>query len=147
MKTPITLEIEERLKAKAKRECKRYAFEVDVPRGVCDFVTTKMNFDNYSMPYVICYEIKVSFSDYQYSENGANFVGDENYYVMPAELLEEIIEKQAQGKFQLVGVITYKNGRFYKKSDGKWNYKQKLSFEERMRLMDTMLMRALYDKE
>ena len=143
MKTDMTLEIEEKLTAKAKRESKRYALEVPVPKGICDFVTTKINYDNHSIPYVTCYEIKVSFSDYQYSDNGANFVGDENYYVMPHELLEEILSKNAQGKLQGVGVYTYKGGKFYKKTDGK-AHRCKLTLEDKWQLMDAMLMRTLY---
>ena len=119
IKTDLTLEIEEKLKAKAKRESKRYALEVRVTGGICDFVTTKVMPANHNMPWVTCYEIKTSFNDYQYSENGANFVGDENYYVIPDDLINEIIEKQANGKFTHVGLISYKNGKFYKKTDGK----------------------------
>lgn len=114
-----------------------------MPKGICDFVTTKINFENHKIPYVICYEIKVSFEDYQYSGNGTNFVGDENYYVMPEELINEIISKNAQAKFTGVGIYSYKNGRFYKKSDGK-AYRCKLSLEDKIVLMDTILMKSLY---
>ncbi len=139
------MEIEEKLKAKAIRESKRYAFEVRVPNGICDFVTTKIDFRNHNIPWVTCYEIKVSFSDYQHSENGANFLGDENYYVMPSELLEEILSKNAQGKLQGKGLYTYKDGRFYKKTDGK-AYQCKLSLEDKWLLMDRMIMKSLYNE-
>lgn len=145
MKSKLTLEIEEKLKEKAKRESKRYAFEVRVKGGICDFVTTKINFENHNIPYVTCYEIKVSFSDYQHSDNGANFVGDENYYVMPKELLEEIIRKNAQGKLQGIGVYTYSNGKFRKHTDGK-THRCKQTLQDKLLLMDTMLMRSLYDR-
>jgi len=143
IKTNATIEIEEKLKAKAIRESKRCGLEVRVPNGICDFVTTKAMPSNHNIPWVTCYEIKVSFGDYQHSENGANFVGDENYYVMPEELLNEIISKQAQGKLQGVGLYTYKNGKFYKKTDGK-AFRCKLSLEDKWLLMDRMIMKALY---
>lgn len=143
MKTDLTLEIENKLKAKAQRESKRYAFEVPVPNGICDFITTKISYENHNIPYVTCYEIKVSLSDYWNSENGANFLGDENYYVMPDELIEEIISKNKQGKFQGVGLISYENGKFYKKTDGK-AFRCKLTLEDKLKLMDFMMMRMLY---
>lgn len=143
IKSVVTKEIEEKLKVKAFRDSNRYAFEVRVPNGICDFVTTKIDPANHNIPWVTCYEIKVSFSDYQHSENGVNFVGDENYYVMPEELLNEIVRKQAQGKLQGVGLYTYKNGRFHKKTDGK-AFRCKLKLEDKWLLMDRMIMKSLY---
>lgn len=143
IKTDLTKEIEDKLKSKALRESNRYAFEVRVPNGICDFVTTKIEPSNHNIPWVTCYEIKVSFNDFQHSDNGMNFVGDENYYVMPEELLDEIINKNAQGKLSKAGLYTYKNGKFYKKTDGK-AYRCKLSLEDKLLLMDRMIMKALY---
>jgi len=39
-----------------------------------------------------CYEIKSSVEDFN-SKNGHNFIGDFNYYVMPAEVYEAVKEK------------------------------------------------------
>lgn len=116
-----------------------------MPNGICDFVTTKICPNNHNIPFVTCYEIKVSFNDYQYSENGANFLGDANYYVMPAELLEEIISKNAQGKLQGVGIYIYKDSRFHKKTDG-ISKKCKLTLEDKWLLMDRMIMSSLYEQ-
>ena len=141
-KTNLTLEIENALRDRAKRESSRYAFEVPVPGGICDFVTTKINFGNHCLPYVTCYEIKVSLSDYWNSEHGANFVGDENYYVMPKELLNEIMEKKKQSKLQGKGIIIYHKSGLRKKVDGK-AFRTSLNLEQKFKLMDTMLMRIL----
>ena len=57
----------------------------------------------------ICYEIKISKSDFE-SRNGHNFVGDKNYYIVPEEMIEFVKEKL---KFnRQVGLIEYKqNGK------------------------------------
>jgi len=110
-KTNLTLEIEKKLKEKYKKTGERYAFEVPFKDGICDFVTAKTNTSNNKLPFIICYQIKVSFSDLK-SENGHNFFGDENYYVIPEELLEEIILKKENWRFEGKGIIIYKNERF-----------------------------------
>ncbi len=120
--------------------------EVPVPNGICDFVTSKLSFENHSIPYMTCYEIKVSLRDYWNSENGANFVCDENYYVMPQELIDEIIKKQKQSKFTGVGLISYKDGKFKKMTDGR-AFRCKLSLEQKIRVLDQMLMRVLYHNQ
>lgn len=52
---------------------------------------------------VQCFEIKISKSDF-HSKNGHNFVGNLNYYVIPAELYENIRGEVPEG----IGVILYK---------------------------------------
>lgn len=145
MKTELTLEIEEALKVRSRRDYTRYALEVRVPNGIADFVTAGIDSTNHSIPLITVYEIKVSFGDYYHSDNGANFVGDSNYYVMPAELLDEIIKKEANGKLMGIGVITYKDGKLRKRTDGaRHKHHKRLTLEQRFRIMDTMLMRAIY---
>jgi len=51
---------------------------------------------------VICYEIKVSMADFK-SKNGHNFVGNENYYVMPLELYTKVKDQVPAD----IGVIAY----------------------------------------
>ena len=145
-KTDLTLEIEEALRQRNKSKCERYAFEVPIGKGICDMVTTKILYENHCIPWVTCYEIKVSMSDYWNSDNGANFEGDENYYVMPKELIEEIIAKGKQTKIPNgVGVISYNgNHKLRKKTDGvahRWSCN--LTLTDKFKLMDTMLMRIL----
>jgi hypothetical protein len=53
---------------------------------------------------VICYEIKVSKSDFA-SRHGHNLVGNLNYYVMPHRLYPEVKDKIKDG----IGVITLAN--------------------------------------
>ena len=145
-KTNLTLEIEEALKNKFKKDYTRYAFEVPVPNGIVDALTAKIQYRNHNIPWFTCYEIKVSLSDYWNSENGANFIGDENYYIMPAELIDEIIAKGKQSKFEKAGLIQYKEGKFKKLTDGVYanNLKHcELTLNDRFNLLDKMLMRVL----
>ena len=51
---------------------------------------------------VICFEIKISISDFK-SKNGHNFIGNLNYYVMPYELYKNVKEIIPAN----IGVITY----------------------------------------
>ena len=52
----------------------------------------------------ICYEIKITKADFK-SENGHNFVGNKNYYVIPSDLLDFTKDKlKNQTK---VGIITF----------------------------------------
>jgi len=51
---------------------------------------------------VVCFEIKVSRADFK-SKNGHNFVGNLNYYVVPAELQPKIMDLVEDG----VGVLAY----------------------------------------
>lgn len=146
-KTEMTLEVEEALRKRARSESKRYAFEVPVPNGICDFVTTKLDYRNCKIPHITCYEIKTSFNDFFYSKNGANFIGDENYYVVPSELWKEIVSKDAQVKIPSgVGLIFYYQDKkqLRKKTDGKNNL-CKLGISDKFQIMDNMLMRSLYE--
>ena len=61
---------------------------------------------------ITCFEIKINKADF-HSKNGHNFVGNLNYYVVPAELYE-VIKKDISSE---VGVILYKNGNLRKKRD------------------------------
>lgn len=145
-KTALTIELEDALREKFKSDCKRYAFEVPVSGGIVDCLTSKIQYRNNNLPWFTCYEIKVSLSDYWNSENGANFIGDENYYVMPAELIDEIIKKGKQSKFEKAGLIQYKDGKFKKLTDGVYaNNLQhcELTLNDRYNLLDKMLMRVL----
>lgn len=49
-----------------------------------------------------CYEVKISKSDFK-SKNGHNFYGNRNYYVVPVELYNDIIDMVPQD----IGVIVY----------------------------------------
>lgn len=145
-KTDLTFEIEEALRSRAKSKCERYAFEVPIAGGICDFVTAKLVFENHKIPHITCYEIKVSFSDFFYSENGANFVGDDNYYVIPQELWYEIVSKNGQTKIPNgVGMIFYYgDGKLRKQTDSnRHRWADRLSLEDRFVVMDTMIMRIL----
>lgn len=51
---------------------------------------------------IICFEIKVSLTDFK-SKNGHNFIGNLNYYVMPYELYKEVKELIPAN----IGVVTY----------------------------------------
>jgi hypothetical protein len=142
-KSELTLDIERCLINKAVKNSQRYASEVSVGGGICDFVTIKSDYQNNNIPHVTCYEIKVSLQDFK-SENGHNLVGDKNYYVVPKELYNELIEKgiihNHNGYSYHYGVITYT------KSTMKTVLKQRfetceLSLDDRFKLLDEMLMR------
>jgi hypothetical protein len=135
-KTKLTLEIEKALCNKANKNCDRYALEVPVPNGICDFVSIGIDYRNHGIPIIRCYEIKISYSDFK-SKNGHNFVGDFNYYVVPEKLYNEKIHNKEY--LRGVGLIVYKNGKFYEKVNS-LNVTS-LSLDKKFRLMDTMLMR------
>lgn len=122
MKTDLTVKIENELVKKYyfdKDGCglgRRFAFECEVvspkpfmtkkhgkqigfKHGRVDFITlhTKQNEDIIS-----CFEIKISKSDFK-SKSGHNLIGDYNYYVVPAELVEYVKERRPTG----VGIISY----------------------------------------
>lgn len=54
---------------------------------------------------IICIEIKVSLSDF-FSRHGHNFVGNANYYAVPAELYPQIRSRVPPG----IGVLVYYSG-------------------------------------
>lgn len=66
---------------------------------------------------VQCFEIKVTKADFR-SKNGHNFVGNLNYYVIPAELYEGIKDEVPEG----VGIILYKTGSLRRKKDATFKY-------------------------
>ena len=135
-KTKLTLEIEKALCNKANKNFDRYALEVPVSNGICDFVSIDIAYRKHGIPIISCYEIKISYSDFK-SKNGHNFVGDFNYYVVPQKLYDEKICNKEYLKG--VGLITYKNGKFYERVNSLNRYS--LSLDQKFRLMDTMLMR------
>lgn len=156
-KLPITLEIEEHLIRKFGVGRTRWAREVAVKNddakhgksdlGYVDFLTAELykhDFGDY-IPFITCYEIKVSFNDFK-SLHGHNFIGDENYYVMPTKLLEEILEKDASLIHDTrIGIYVYDKKRMYLKRKPNictWKYacRNRLSIEDRFRIMDTLLM-------
>lgn len=63
-----------------------------------------MEYNRYKNEFT-CYEIKVSKEDL-YSKNGHNFVGDRNYYVVPANLKKVAKQKV---KNTDIGVMVYNN--------------------------------------
>jgi hypothetical protein len=145
-KSKLTLEIEEKLKERFIKNNERYAFETPIKSGIVDAITSKIDYRNHRLPHITCYEIKISYSDFN-SKNGHNFYGDENYYVMPKKLLEEIIRKKSNTKFHNLGVIVYDEEKrtLRKKSDGRRVYHtlDRLNLEEKFGILDQMLMRIL----
>lgn len=137
MKSLLTKEIEKHLCIKANRECKRFALEVSVPYGICDFITVAFGSTIHNLPYISCYEIKISFSDFK-SKNGHNFVGDCNYYVVPEKLYEEKIKNKVY--LRGIGLIVYRNGKFYEKVHSV-DIAKAVSLDRKLRIVDTILMR------
>lgn len=62
---------------------------------------------------IVCFEIKVTKSDFK-SENGHNFVGNLNYYVVPLSLYHEIKDDVPEG----IGIIAYYDGSQPQKPSG-----------------------------
>jgi len=143
MKTNLTLEIEQALIKKCKGTSQRYALEVSFKNGFVDFATAKFSFQE-QKPIVKFYEIKVSLNDFK-NVNGHNFGADENYYVMPIDLLNEILEKDASLLNFKEGIIVFENGtlKLKKEQQGIYfnSYRKKLTIEERFHILDQMLMR------
>lgn len=59
---------------------------------------------------IVCYEIKISINDF-HSKNGHNFIGNQNYYVIPKDLYPKVQSKVPEG----IGVVIYGNGLRVKK--------------------------------
>jgi hypothetical protein len=55
-----------------------------------------------------CYEVKVSRSDFR-SDNGHNFVGHRNYYVMPAKLAYQVEAEVPDD----IGIIIFNKGKLF----------------------------------
>jgi len=96
-KTKITKEIENALFLHFFNKSYRCGLEVDCPKkktfkgkafyywnGICDFVAYQKN----EFTFV---EIKVSKSDFK-SKHGHNLVGHKNYYAVPEELVNKVID-------------------------------------------------------
>ena len=142
MKTPLTLEIEQALIKKCKGTAQRYALEVSFKNGFVDFATATFSWQE-QKPIIKFYEIKVSLNDFK-SANGHNFGADENYYVMPIELLNEIIEKDASLLQFKEGIIVFENEtlKLKKEQDSMYFFgKKKITIEDRFYLLDQILMR------
>lgn len=151
MKSKLTLEIEQKLIKKYEGTSFRYATEVSIHDGrgnygIADFVAVQYNHE-WGMPDVVVYEIKVSIDDFK-SQNGHNLYGDENYYVMPVEVWEQIMLKDPRLLGQDVGVYVYSpaSKRLTLKRTQSPHYlrhQKRLRIEERFYLMDQLLMRCL----
>lgn len=72
----------------------------------CDFVTYK------STGEIRCYEIKVSKQDF-HSKNKLTFKGHYNYYVMPAELYEEV-KNEINYLHSTIGVLGFHKNEKYR---------------------------------
>ena len=136
MKTNLTLEIENKLINRFKNTSYRYAKEVEFGDGIVDFITAI--YDSYGFHAFTCYEIKISFSDFK-SEHGHNLFGDYNYYVLTQEVYDEIMLKDPNLLWGNMGIIIYKNGRFYTKREAKENGIH-ISISDRFVLLDHILM-------
>lgn len=136
MKTDLTLEIENKLINKFKDTSYRYAKEVVFGDGIVDFITAI--YDSYGFHKFTCYEIKISFSDFK-SPNGHNLFGDYNYYVLTQEVYDEIISKNPNLLWGRVGIMIYKNGKFYTKREAEENGIH-ISISDRFVLLDHILM-------
>lgn len=78
-----------------------------------------------------CFEVKITVADFK-SENGHNFHGNHNYYVVPVNICDKILPLVEDG----IGVVV-----FYPES-GHMVEKKKC---ERRKLDDSLLVRLLYD--
>ena len=143
MKTGITKEIECKLANKYLKTALRFAFEVPISNGkdfgYVDFITTEIDFKNFSIPKISCYEIKISVSDFK-SVNGHNLYGDFNWYVVTEEVYEWLIKEENMGHLEY-GIIVYKNGKLFIKKNAFENTYKKMPIEYRFRLLDDILVK------
>lgn len=148
-KTELTKIAEKLLIERAIRECKRYALEISChcnkKYGIVDFITTSDSYFSL-LPDLTCYEIKVTEQDFN-SENGHNLYGDYNYYVIPKGLYEILRKKSKydhlfkQHRYNTVGFYTFTEKGLRKVQDSIQRTKYEcFNFEERMRVIDTMLL-------
>lgn len=133
---------------KAMKNCLRYALEIDISGGRVDFITSELNYRNMSLPEFTCYEIKVSANDFK-SRHGHNLDGDYNYYVVSKEVLNHIKSDKhlnerffgnATNRFEHQGLILIGNSGLKVLKKAIRNDYTKLSFEQRLRLLDKMLI-------
>ena len=146
-KTNLTLQIEKKLIQRFMGTATRYALEVSMSihtskgfeYGIVDFVTANIQggkFPN-KIPYITNYEIKISVNDFK-SDNGHNFYGDENYYVVSEEVWEYLQQNNvAYG----IGVYLYKNEKLYKKRVPNIWYKSQLTIEQRIGILDNIIIK------
>ncbi len=146
-KTDLTLQIEKKLIQRFMGTSTRYALEVPMSihtskgfeYGIVDFVTVDVqggNFPN-KIPYVTCYEIKVSVNDFK-SNNGHNLYGDKNYYVV-SEIVWEYLQKNNVSYG--IGVYLYKNGKLYQKRIPNEYRTSRLTIEQRIGVLDNLLIK------
>ena len=111
MKTPLTIKIEQALMI-FKKPDPNYKFvlvatEVQLAgRERVDVARFEEGRDH--RVEMTCYEIKISRSDFR-SDNGHNFVGNKNYYVMPAKLAYQVEEQIPED----IGIIIYSKGHLF----------------------------------
>ena len=82
-----------------------------------------------------CYEVKISYPDF-HSKNGHNFHGNENYYVVPAELAPKIKDEIPED----IGILIWKET---KKTEGLRMYKPSGWREVQPEVMVTLLYNAM----
>ena len=147
-KTELTTLAEKWLIKRAIKNSERFALEVGIGKGRCDFITSKLNFKNMRIPEITCYEIKVSVSDFK-SQNGHNLVGDHNYYVLSQEVLDYIKSDKSLSNvyfpdepniYQNSGVILVKKNGLTIIRESTKNPYCRLTFEDRITTLDNMLM-------
>ena len=80
---------------------------------------------------IVCYEIKISKADFK-SKNGHNFVGHQNYYVIPKDLFPKVENLVPDG----IGVVLYNNYKLKIKTPCKFH---ELTHEEEKWLLLSML--------
>lgn len=94
-KTELTQTIERELFKYFYAKSMRCATEVKCPKenesgwwwnGICDFIAISESGQTFT-----CIEIKISMSDFK-SKNGHNLIGHKNYYCVPSDLVEKVIE-------------------------------------------------------
>lgn len=151
MKSQLTIDIENALIRKFKGTSYRYATEVSINNGkeygVVDFITSKQSNDvMYGIPLFDCYEIKISYEDFL-SKNGHNLYGDKNYYVMPDELFQYLLNKHADKLGHSAGIYVYKNKKLYLKRESSNRHASwHLTIEQRFRTLDCMIMQWMNNR-
>lgn len=101
----------------------------------CDYVTFSSNSE------IICYEIKVSMSDFK-SKNKQTYLGDKNYLVVPKELVDKI---KGSGLLRGgIGVISYDN---YQLKVEKRCSRKNVNISERVALLEGIARAACRDLE
>lgn len=120
MKTPLTIKIEQALLG-FKKPDPNYKFvlvatEVQLAgRERVDVARFEEGRDH--RVEMTCYEIKISRSDFR-SDNGHNFVGNKNYYVMPAKLAYQLEESIPED----IGIIIYSKGHLFTRREAEFKH-------------------------